>query len=70
MSSDRDTVRHDFAESVNLTAGRLEEWLGTEESQSVGQKTGGSDESTGHESGRRIVQLLRSEAREVSAAHD
>jgi hypothetical protein len=55
---DRDTVRREFADAVNMTAGELERWLGTDESQSVGQKDGG-DESTGHASGRRIVELLR-----------
>jgi hypothetical protein len=33
----------------------LQEWLETEESKSVGQ---GSGESKGHESGRRIVEIL------------
>jgi hypothetical protein len=55
---DRDAIRREFDEAVNMTAGELEKWLGTEESQSVGQKDGGG-ESTGHESGRRIVELLR-----------
>jgi Protein of unknown function (DUF3140) len=56
---DPDTVRREFGEAVNMTAGELESWLQTGESQSVGQKSGGSAESTGHESGRRIVELLR-----------
>ncbi len=56
---DPDTVRRDFGEAVNMTAGELETWLETDESQSVGQKSDGSGESTGHESGRRIVELLR-----------
>ena len=56
---DQDTVRREFGEAVNMTASELEEWLATDESQSVGQKSGGSGESTGHESGRRIVELLR-----------
>jgi Protein of unknown function (DUF3140) len=58
MAEDRDTVRREFADAVNMTAGELERWLGTDESQAVGQKDGG-DESTGHASGRRIVELLR-----------
>jgi hypothetical protein len=57
-SEDHDTIRREFAEAVNMTAGELETWLRTDESQSVGQKSGGA-ESTGHESGRRIVELLR-----------
>ena len=56
---DPDTIRAEFGEAVNMTAAELEEWLATDESQSVGQKSGGSGESTGHESGRRIVELLR-----------
>jgi hypothetical protein len=55
--TDADAIRREFGEAVNMTAGELEKWLATEESQSVGQK-GGSRESTGHESGRRIVELL------------
>ncbi|TYP87937.1 DUF3140 domain-containing protein [Blastococcus xanthinilyticus] len=63
---DPDDVRRDFGEAVNMTAGELEEWLGTEESQAVGQKDGG-DESTGHASGRRIVELLRTKKDDLTA---
>ena len=68
MSSDddRDTVRREFGEAVNMTPDQLEEWLATDESQSVGQKKAGAEESTGHESGRRIVQLLRTEAADLT----
>ncbi len=55
---DRDTIRREFTEAVNMSPAELEKWLGTDESQAVGQKDG-SDESTGHASGRRIVELLR-----------
>jgi hypothetical protein len=58
-SDDGDAIRREFDEAVNMTAGELETWLDTDESKSVGQKAGGSGESTGHESGRRIVALLR-----------
>jgi hypothetical protein len=63
---DRDTIRKDFGEAVNMTAAELEEWLGTDESQAVGQKSGGSGESTGHESGRRIVELLRTKESDLT----
>ncbi len=56
---DRDTVRRDFEDAVNMSPRELEDWLATEESQSVGQKSDGSSESTGHAEGRRIVELLR-----------
>ena len=63
---DRDTIRKDFDAAVTMTAAELEEWLGTDESQAVGQKSGGSGESTGHESGRRIVELLRKEKSDLT----
>ena len=59
MSSDHDDdVHREFADAVNMTPKQLEEWLGTEESQSVGQAKGGG-EAVGHEMGRHIVDLLR-----------
>jgi len=64
--TDADTIRREFAEAVNMTAGELEKWLGTDESQAVGQKDGGSGESTGHESGRRIVQLLHTKKADLT----
>ncbi|UOY00782.1 DUF3140 domain-containing protein [Blastococcus sp. PRF04-17] len=62
---DADTIRRDFGEAVNMTAGELEKWLATEESREVGQKDGGG-ESTGHESGRRIVELLRTKKADLT----
>ncbi|GAA4990904.1 DUF3140 domain-containing protein [Kineococcus glutinatus] len=53
-----DEVWDDFRSAVNMTAGQLEKWLDTDESQSVGQKGSSGDESTGHASGRRIVEIL------------
>ncbi|MFJ6676611.1 DUF3140 domain-containing protein [Actinosynnema sp. NPDC091369] len=55
----------DFADAVNMTAAELERWLGTDESRSVGQSDGGG-ESVGHESGRRIVALLRKKKGELT----
>ena len=57
--ADADTTRREFAEAVNMTAGELEDWLETDDSKSVGQKSDSGGESTGHASGRRIVDLLR-----------
>lgn len=54
---EREQTRKDFADAVNMTASKLEKWLGTDESQQVGDKSSG--ESTGHASGRRIVDLLK-----------
>ena len=66
-----DEVWDDFRQAANMTPQQLEDWLETEESRSVGQKDG-DDESTGHASGRRIVQILRTRKADLSqddAAH-
>ena len=58
---DRDKVRKDFDEAVNMTASELKTWLLSKESKAVGWKgkdgKGGS-ESVGHASGRRIVAIV------------
>ncbi len=54
---DRQQIVEEFDEAVNMTPKELEEWLRTDESKSVGQSDGGG-ESKGHESGRRIVEIL------------
>ena len=48
-----------FRAAVNLKAAELEAWLKTEASRSVGWVRAGEKESIGHQSGRRIVQILR-----------
>ena len=50
-------VYDEFKESVNMAPKELEEWLETEESKSVGDSDSG--ESTGHEMGRHIVEIKR-----------
>ena len=54
--NDPDTIRRDFEDAVNMAPKELEDWLATDESQSVGW---GEGESVGHRSGRRIVELRR-----------
>ncbi len=56
-NDDRQQVIEEFDEAVNMTRKELEEWLQTDESKSVGQSDGGG-ESKGHESGRKIVEIL------------
>jgi predicted Zn-dependent peptidase len=60
MSKSDEQVVEEFDEAVNMSRKELEEWLETEESNEVGQKDGGG-ESKGHESGRKIVEILRKE---------
>jgi hypothetical protein len=49
--------RKEFRDAVNMSPQELENWLATEESRSVGDSDDG--ESTGHASGRRIVEIQR-----------
>ena len=56
MTADLADVWDDWRDAVNMSPSRLEKWLDTDESKSVGR---GSGESVGHASGRRIVALLR-----------
>ena len=57
---DREKVRREFDEVVNMTAAEIEKWLKTPESKKVGFKgaDGSRSESVGHASGRRIVTIL------------
>ncbi len=48
-------VYSEFNDCVNMTPKELEDWLDTEESKSVGDSDSG--ESTGHKSGKRIVDI-------------
>jgi hypothetical protein len=62
---DARTIRGDFHGAVNMAPKELEDWLATDESTSVGQKSGGG-ESTGHHSGRRIVEILRTKQADLT----
>jgi uncharacterized protein DUF3140 len=66
VSDDNDDTRKEFDDAVNMTAAELEKWLGTDESKSVGQKSRGSGESTGHESGRRIIKILKAKKSDLT----
>jgi Protein of unknown function (DUF3140) len=63
MATELDDVWDDWKSAVNMTAKELERWLDTDESKSVGQ---GEGESTGHKSGRRIVDILGTKKGELS----
>jgi len=62
----RQRVYDEFRDLVNLQPRRLEEWLRTDDSRGVGDTEQG--ESTGHRSGRRIVEIKRKRKAELSAA--
>ena len=72
QTGERQQIIDDFQDAVNMTAKQIEDWLATDESQSVGQKASDEAESTGHASGRRIVELLgtrRADYSEDDLAH-
>ncbi|HCF29805.1 MAG TPA: DNA-binding protein [Cyanobacteria bacterium UBA11049] len=58
MSKDVKSVIDEFQQVINMTPEELVSWLDTEESKEVGQKEG-EEESIGHKSGKRIIQLLQ-----------
>jgi hypothetical protein len=62
---EKDRIYREFRDVVNMTPKELEAWLATEESQAVGQKRDG-DESVGHASGRRIVELQHTRKAELT----
>ncbi len=63
---DRDETWDRFRETVNMSARELEKWLATEKSRGVGQNQDGN-ESTGHASGRRIVEILKTKRANLTA---
>lgn len=52
-------VIEEFNELVNMSVPELEKWLASESSQSAGWGNEGGGESVGHDSGRRIVDILK-----------
>lgn len=64
---ERTRVARDYAQAVTMAPAELERWLDTDESRSVGQKSGGG-ESVGHRSGRRIVEIARTAKADLSDA--
>ena len=65
-SADHAASIREFKAAVNMTPAALEQWLATDESRAVGIVHGQGTESVGHRSGRRIVELLRKPASELS----
>ena len=64
MAKDHEEIWQDFGDLVNMAPKELEDWLETEESKSVGDSEDG--ESTGHKSGRKIVEIKRTKKAELS----
>jgi len=51
---------------VNMSPGKLDKWLQTEESRGVGFHNEGESEAVGHESGRRILEILHRKKAELT----
>lgn len=57
---DQSTVIEEFNELVNMKASELESWLKSDDSQSAGWPKDGADgESVGHDSGGKIIEILK-----------
>ncbi len=65
-SKSRETIWNEWQTLVNMSPAELEDWLKTEASRSVGDAEDG--ESTGHRSGRRIVEIKRTKKDQLSDA--
>ena len=63
--SDPAAIKREFRTVVNMTPARLEKWLKTEGSKSVGWDSG-DGESVGHKSGKKIVRIKRKKAAELT----
>lgn len=61
---DRDKIYSGFMDAVNMAPKELEDWLETDELKSVGDSDFG--ESTGHASGRRIVEIKRTKKADLT----
>ncbi|MFC7892111.1 DUF3140 domain-containing protein [Streptomyces sp. NPDC057381] len=64
-ADERKKTWDEFRELVNMTPADLEKWLASDRSRDAGQHKDGQ-ESTGHASGRRIVDILRTRKGDLS----
>lgn len=66
-SKTKEQIWDEWRELVNMAPAKIEDWLETEESKSVGDSDG--SESTGHKSGRRIVKIRRTDKDDLTDDH-
>ena len=59
VRADRARIVSEFRKSVNMSIVEIAAWLDTDESHSVGWRRGPREESVGHQSGRRILQIMK-----------
>lgn len=70
MADDKETVIKDFKAAVNMTATEIGNWLETDHSKEVGQRSSEGGESTGHQSGRHIIDILHKKQTDYSAGDE
>ncbi len=66
MSSDSQATIQGFKQAVNMSAAQIRKWLDSDESKEVGAKSSEGAESTGHQSGRQIIEILGTKAADYS----
>lgn len=65
---ERRQIRREFRDRVNMAPAELERWLARPESKGSGQRRSSRAESTGHASGRRIVEIKRTRVADLDDA--
>jgi hypothetical protein len=63
---ERKEIRLEFYHHTNMSPSELGQWLDSDASKDVGYKESDSDESVGHASGRRIIELKHRKKDELS----
>lgn len=63
---EQEEIYQEFKESVNMSPAKLQSWLKTEESKSVGWDSG-DGESIGHKSGEHIIHILHKNKADLTA---
>lgn len=66
-SKSRDQIWDEWRDLVNMAPQEIADWLKTDESRSVGSDDG-DGESTGHKSGKRIVEIKRTNKADLTEA--
>ncbi|TVY34194.1 hypothetical protein LSUB1_G007168 [Lachnellula subtilissima] len=71
MVKDNETVIEEFNTLVNMTPSDLQTWLESPESTSSGwAKEDGSGETIGHDSGRKIIEILKKNPEKDPGGYD
>ncbi|EMI43431.1 DUF3140 domain-containing protein [Rhodopirellula sp. SWK7] len=66
LSAENEQTYQDFYDLVNMQPKEIEDWLETEQSQSVGHTRDGEDESVGHQSGAKIIEIKRTKKSDLT----